>query len=75
MIVNICPFCGVATGVAHETQAQCIEALHLEIARTREMLRVREGQRWSPAPLASTVQAGADTRHAAEEKKKATQPV
>lgn len=33
-----CPFCGVATGVPHETQAGCIEALQLEIARMRGIL-------------------------------------
>jgi hypothetical protein len=33
-----CPFCGVATEVAHETQASCIQALHAEIARMRAVL-------------------------------------
>jgi hypothetical protein len=33
-----CPFCGVATEVAHETQEGCIEALHAEIARMRAIL-------------------------------------
>lgn len=34
----VCPFCGVTTDVAHETQEGCIEALHVEIARMRELL-------------------------------------
>jgi hypothetical protein len=37
-----CPFCGLATDVPHETQAGCIEALHAEIARTREILEHSE---------------------------------
>ena len=35
---RVCPFCGVATDVPHETQAGCIEALHDEIARMRGIL-------------------------------------
>jgi hypothetical protein len=34
----VCPFCGVSTDVPHETQEGCIEALHAEIARVRELL-------------------------------------
>jgi len=34
-----CPFCGVVTETAHETQEGCIEALHAEIARIRGVLR------------------------------------
>jgi hypothetical protein len=34
----VCPFCGVMTDVPHETQEGCIEALHAEIARMRELL-------------------------------------
>jgi hypothetical protein len=33
-----CPFCGVASETAHETQEHCIEALHAEIARMRAVL-------------------------------------
>jgi hypothetical protein len=33
-----CPFCGVSTDVAHETQEACIEALNAEIKRVREIL-------------------------------------
>jgi hypothetical protein len=33
-----CPFCGVVTDVPHETQAGCIEALQVEIARMRGIL-------------------------------------
>lgn len=38
--LNPCPFCGVATDVPHETQEGCIEALHKEIARMREILEL-----------------------------------
>jgi hypothetical protein len=34
----VCPFCGVASEVAHPTQEACIEALQSEIARTRAIL-------------------------------------
>ena len=34
----VCPFCGVTTDVPHETQEGCIAALHVEIARMREIL-------------------------------------
>lgn len=35
-----CPFCGLVTGVPHETQQGCIDALHAEIARVREVLEI-----------------------------------
>ena len=35
---RVCPFCGVATDVPHETQEGCIEALQAEIARLRVVL-------------------------------------
>lgn len=38
MTVTSCPFCGVATEVAHETQEGCIAALQEEIARVRNLL-------------------------------------
>ena len=42
MTEKICPFCGIATDVPHETQEGCIAALHGEIARMRQVLdRVR----------------------------------
>lgn len=34
----ICPFCGMATDVPHETQEGCIEALQAEVDRTRRVL-------------------------------------
>jgi hypothetical protein len=34
-----CPYCGVSSDVAHETQEACIEALHAEIARVRDLLQ------------------------------------
>jgi len=33
-----CPFCGVDTDVAHESQEGCIQALNAEITRVRELL-------------------------------------
>ena len=33
-----CPYCGVSTDVAHETQEACIEALRAEISRVRRVL-------------------------------------
>lgn len=33
-----CPFCGVVTTVPHNTQERCIEALHDEILRLRQIL-------------------------------------
>ncbi len=68
MTVSICPFCGIATGVPHETQELCIEALHLEIERTREIIGRR--QQHSCDPLESR-----RDRVPEEARKKATQPV
>lgn len=36
--MSTCPFCGVVTETPHESQEGCIEALHAEIARMREVL-------------------------------------
>jgi hypothetical protein len=45
-----CPFCGVVTTVPHNTQECCIEALHAEIRRMRELLeRVRPSGSHPPA--------------------------
>jgi hypothetical protein len=33
-----CPFCGVVAEAPHETHEACIQALHAEIARVREVL-------------------------------------
>ena len=33
-----CPFCGIVTEAPHTTQEGCIEALHEEIARMRDVL-------------------------------------
>lgn len=42
-LLKVCPFCGVASEVPHETQEACIEALHAEIGRMRAVLEhVRE---------------------------------
>lgn len=44
MTGRVCPFCGLATDVPHETQEGCIRALHGEIARMRQVLNhVRSG--------------------------------
>lgn len=37
-LVRVCPFCGVATDVPHESQEGCIAALHEEIGRMRDIL-------------------------------------
>ena len=34
----LCPFCGMATDLPHESQEGCIAALHAEIRRTRQIL-------------------------------------
>jgi hypothetical protein len=34
----VCPFCGVASEVAHDSQQACIKALQAEIERTRAVL-------------------------------------
>ena len=34
----VCPFCGVPSDVAHETQQGCIDALRSEILRVRDIL-------------------------------------
>ncbi len=39
MSVIICPFCGMATEVPHDTQEACIHALQQEIQRTRKVLQ------------------------------------
>jgi hypothetical protein len=44
MTGRICPFCGLGTDVPHESQEGCIQALHGEIARMRQVLdHVRSG--------------------------------
>ena len=49
MTGRVCPFCGLATDVPHETQEGCIEALHGEIARMRQVLSdVRSGGPLNP---------------------------
>lgn len=52
MLSVMCPFCGTASDIPHETQEACIEALRAEVARTREVLeKVTEPLR---APVVST---------------------
>jgi len=36
--VPVCPFCGLPSTLPHETQAVCVEALHREIERMRDIL-------------------------------------
>jgi hypothetical protein len=51
MSVSICPFCGVPTETPHETQAGCIEALNVEIAKMRAVLeQVRSAAVPGPVP-------------------------
>lgn len=52
MNATCCPYCGVVTDVPHESQALCIEALHVEIARMRGILEfVKDtAPREEPAP-------------------------
>ena len=38
MPAMLCPFCGMATDLPHESQESCIAALHAEILRTRQIL-------------------------------------
>ena len=43
MTAVVCPFCGIAGDHPHETQEACIDALRIEITRTRQVLeRVTE---------------------------------
>lgn len=35
---TICPFCGIASDQAHDSQEACIDALQHEIDTTRELL-------------------------------------
>jgi hypothetical protein len=46
-----CPFCGIVTEVPHETQEGCIDALHREIARVREILDHSTPLRSEPGSL------------------------
>lgn len=51
MIATSCPFCGVVTDAPHNTQEGCIEALHEEISRMRQLLeQVRPPGPREPAP-------------------------
>ena len=38
MKFTVCPFCGVVSETAHDSQQACIEALQSEIERTRQVL-------------------------------------
>ena len=38
MKFTVCPFCGVVSESAHDSQAACIQALQSEIERTRRVL-------------------------------------
>ena len=38
MTAMLCPFCGLATELPHESQEGCIAALNAEIARIRHVL-------------------------------------
>lgn len=45
-----CPFCGLVGMSAHETQEACIEALHIEIGRLRDVLDHTRSTAWPPGP-------------------------
>jgi hypothetical protein len=47
---RVCPFCGLATEVPHETQAGCIEALQAEIDRMRGVLKSVKDPLAQPLP-------------------------
>ena len=53
MKFTICPFCGVVSESAHDSQEACIRALQYEIDRTRQILtEIDESTRLSPiAPV------------------------
>ena len=38
MKFTVCPFCGMVSESAHDSQQACIEALQSEIDRTRQVL-------------------------------------
>ena len=58
----MCPFCGLVTAAAHESQEGCIEALHAEIARVRAVLqRVHSVHVPRPADDDEDADAGSDT--------------
>ena len=44
----VCPFCGIASEQAHDSQQACIAALHSEIQKTRELLAAVDGARTDP---------------------------
>ena len=46
----VCPFCGVETDVAHESQQGCIDALRSEIVRVRDILQNVRSLEVSGAP-------------------------
>ena len=51
MLMSVCPFCGLATETPHETQETCIEALHAEISRVREIVqRLKDPEEPSARP-------------------------
>jgi hypothetical protein len=50
MTSNACPFCGLVTDAPHETQQGCIDALHAEIARVREILELARPTSDTPPP-------------------------
>ena len=56
-----CPYCGVSSDVAHETQEACIEALRAEIRHIREVLnQVRAGAYPGPVDVAEDEEEEAD---------------
>ena len=57
----VCPFCGLATESAHETQSACIEALQTEISRVRQIVdKVKEDQEPTAKPALRVTTADSD---------------
>ena len=57
MTITVCPFCGIASEEAHDSQEACIRALHQEIEKARQLLESSE----PPAihlPAGAVVEAG-----------------
>jgi len=52
MAFTVCPFCGIASDKAHDSQQACIDALQDEIDKTRELLAAVDGARSDETPAA-----------------------
>ena len=50
MVFTVCPFCGIASDQAHDSQEACIDALQNEIDKTRELLAAVDAARSEGPP-------------------------